>query len=135
MIAALHDNGQTALSDKLMKRPLILQRIREYVCNNKADVNWVHSRAGSRKERAVARKFGVPLYGSSLEGLKYGSKAYSRRLFRMAHLLHAIGTYSAVYTTEDVVENILQVRRKYARVLAIRPHEDSLRICQAGRAG
>ena len=77
------------LTDKLLERPSTIEEIKSYI----ADTNRAHliPFEASWKDRELAMRLGIPMYGADPTHLPLGGKSESRRLFSEAEIRHPLG--------------------------------------------
>jgi hypothetical protein len=81
-LVCCHDGSSRSLSEKLLGRPRLVDRIRELIPD--AGAAHLSCFTVSPAERALAVQLGVPIYGCDPELSALGSKSGSRRVFREA---------------------------------------------------
>jgi hypothetical protein len=77
-----HDGSAMALSEKLLARPRLLDRIRQAI-SNPARTHMTCFNV-TALERRLALAFDIPLYGCDPDLIELGSKSGSRKIFREA---------------------------------------------------
>jgi hypothetical protein len=78
---SLYDNSLVPLSQKILQRPRLLERIRQCIRPEQAMMTCF---TVSEAERSLATALGVPLYGVDPALLWLGTKSGSRKVFREA---------------------------------------------------
>lgn len=78
----VHDASPRALTQKILERPRVVRRIREWIGD--PDRAYITCFTTSPLERSLALRLGVPLNGADPELLHLGSKSGSRQVFREA---------------------------------------------------
>lgn len=76
-----HDATPRPLTDKILERPRLIQRIRDAIARDRAHMTVF---TVSERERSLAVALGIPLYGVDPELLSLGTKSGSRKVFREA---------------------------------------------------
>ena len=123
-LVAVHDASPRSLSEKLLERPRLLQRIAAQI-PNPARSHLVPYNT-TELERDVALQLGIPMYGADPRLAPLGSKSGCRRMFAEVGVPHPLG-----------VENLRtprragRRRRRHARRAAV----DVQRDRQAQRGG
>jgi len=104
-----HDASNRPLSEKILERPRLIQRILRAVPDRSAAHMTCFS--ASPLERTLAVRLGLPLYGCdpALGGL--GSKSGSRRIFREAGIGLPDG-FEDLRDTEDLVGALAELRAR-----------------------
>jgi PGM1 C-terminal domain len=102
-----HDGSSTPLSEKLLRRPRLIRRIRELVI----DLDRAHLVPfnTTEHERDLALALGIPMYGADPKFFHYGTKTGCRRLFAEQGVQHPLG-YEGLGSTRDVVEAVCRLR-------------------------
>lgn len=95
------------LAQKLLDRPRLLDRIRSLIID--PDRAHLVPFMASWKDREVAMRLGIPMYGADPKDSHLGTKSEGRRLFVEAGIPHPAG-HEDVHSLEDVVGAIQQLR-------------------------
>lgn len=95
------------LSEKLLDRPALLDEIRSLI----SDPDRAHlvPFMASWKDRELAMRLGIPMYGADPKDSHLGSKSEGRRLFSEAGVPHPPGRED-LHTVDDVVAAIGELR-------------------------
>lgn len=80
-LLSTYDASPRPLTDKVLERPRLIQRIREHIRPERAHLTCF---TVSHRERSLAVRLGIPLYGVDPGLLELGTKSGSRRAFRAA---------------------------------------------------
>ena len=99
---ALYDNSLAPLSQKILQRPRLLERIRQCI---RAEQAMMTCFTVSAAERSLATALGIPLYGVDPDLLWLGTKSGSRRVFREAGIPILPGAED-LRTEKEVVEAV-----------------------------
>lgn len=99
---ALYDNSLAPLSQKILQRPRLLERIRQGI---RAEQAMMTCFTVSAAERSLATALGIPLYGVDPDLLWLGTKSGSRRIFREAGIPILPGAED-LRTEKEVVEAV-----------------------------
>ncbi len=101
------DGSPRPLSDKLLERPRFMERIRELI----PDPDRAHLVPYNTtiKERDVALRLGIPMYGADPKHFHLGTKTGCRRLFEEEGIPHPLGIED-IESADDVVEAIRRMR-------------------------
>lgn len=81
-LLACHDGAARALTDKVLARPRLIERIRAAIPD--LDASHLTCFNVTEKERSLAVRLGIPIYGCNPDLLHLGSKSGARQLFREA---------------------------------------------------
>jgi hypothetical protein len=95
------------LAQKLLDRPRLLDRIRSLI--NDPDRAHLVPFMASWKDRELAMRLGIPMYGADPKDSHLGTKSEGRRLFGEAGIPHPAG-YEDIHTLDEVVNAIQQLR-------------------------
>jgi pheganomycin biosynthesis PGM1-like protein len=104
-----YDGSPRPLTEKILERPRLLQRIRTAIRDPARAYLSVYN--STRLERRLAVRLGIPLNGVDPELSVLGTKSGSRRLFREAGVECAPGAED-LYSRADVEEAMLELRRR-----------------------
>jgi hypothetical protein len=100
-----HDATPRPLTDKILERPRLIQRIRDSINADRAHLSVF---TVSERERTLAVALGLPLYGVDPELLPLGTKSGSREIFREAGVPMPLGVEN-LRDTESVAEAVASV--------------------------
>ncbi len=108
-LVAPRDGSARTLTEKLLERPRLLDRIRSLIL----DPHRAHLVAynTTERERELALALGIPLYGSDPKHDHFGTKSGCRRLFAEEGVPHALGA-EGLRTPEDLVAALAAIRRE-----------------------
>ena len=95
------------LAQKLLERPRILEQIRSLIID--ADRAHLVPFMASWRDRELAMRLGIPMYGADPKDSKLGTKSEGRRLFAEAGVPHPAG-HEDIHTIDDVVNAISGLR-------------------------
>ncbi|MGI8993289.1 MAG: peptide ligase PGM1-related protein [Nocardioidaceae bacterium] len=114
-LITVDDASPPSLAAKLLDRPDLLARVRDFVGSDPAMIEpWNVTQA----ERDVAIALGIPLHGSHPRLLALGSKSGSRRTFAQAGVPHPAGANS-VTCPADIVQAAITLRRTDPQLSAL----------------
>ena len=108
-LLSCHDSRLVPLTEKVLERPRLLERIREAI----PDVSTAHMSCFtvSALERSLAVRLGVPIYGCD-PGLRHlGTKSGSRKLFRAAGVAMPDG-FEDLGDDADVTDALVVLKRR-----------------------
>lgn len=114
-LIAVNDASPVPLSEKLLDRPRLMQRIRALI-PNPARSHLVPYNT-TELERDVALSLGIPMYGADPRLADLGSKSGCRRLFAEVGVPHPLGAEN-LRTLDDIADALVRMR-------ADRPSMDS----------
>src|SRR6059058_2413608 len=103
------DGSVRPLSDKLLARPRLIERIRCLILNpdraHLVPFNTTH------REKELALRLGIPMYGADPKFFALGTKSGCRKIFIEENVPHPLG-YENIGTKEDLIQAIAQMRAK-----------------------
>jgi hypothetical protein len=108
LIAPL-DGSARPLSDKLLDRPRLIERIRSLIMDP-ARAHLVPFNTTSR-EKELALQLGIPMYGADPKFFALGTKSGCRKIFMEENVPHPLG-YEDLGSKEEVIKAIAQMRAK-----------------------
>src|ERR1041385_4298772 len=102
------DLSVRALSDKLLERPRLIERIRSLIMDpDRAHLVPFNT---TNREKELAVRLGIPMYGADPKFFPLGTKSGCRRIFIEEDVPHPLGLEN-IASKEDVVDAIVQMRR------------------------
>src|SRR6266699_4372665 len=103
------DGSVRPLSEKLLERPRLIERIRSLI----SDPDRAHlvPFTTTRREKELALRLGIPMYGADPKFFPLGTKSGCRRIFLEESVAHPLG-HENLASKDDVVEAITQMRAK-----------------------
>ena len=108
LIAPL-DGSARPLSDKLLDRPRLIERIRSLIMDS-ARAHLVPFNTTDR-EKELALRLGIPMYGADPKFFSLGTKSGCRKIFMEENVPHPLG-YEDLGSKEEVIKAIAQMRVK-----------------------
>jgi len=108
LIAPL-DGSARPLSDKLLDRPRLIERIRSLIMDP-ARAHLVPFNTTDR-EKELALRLGIPMYGADPKFFSLGTKSGCRKIFMEENVPHPLG-YEDLGSKERVIKAIAQMRVK-----------------------
>lgn len=108
-VLSCHDHSDEPLSAKLLRRPRLMNRIREAL----GDRDMAHMACFNVTplERRLALELGIPIYGCDPELLPFGSKSGARKLFREAAVAMPDGAED-LKSEADLVEALAALKTR-----------------------
>jgi hypothetical protein len=106
-LISVGDGSPRALIDKILSRPLLIERLRSLIGNPERALILPFMTTPGEVELAV--RLGVPVYGPDPSLAIYGTKSGARRLFAEAGIPHPPGR-DGVYTVNDIVEAVSELQ-------------------------
>lgn len=100
LLLSTYDSSRNPLSQKILDRPRLIERIRQSVSRDRSYMICYNSTAA---ERDLSVKLGIPLYALDPDLLKWGTKSGSRQIFAEAGVPHPAGS-AEVWSGEDLAE-------------------------------
>ena len=104
------------LSQKLLERPRLLEQIRSLIID--PDRAHLVPFMASWKDRELAMRLGIPMYGADPKDSALGTKSESRRLFAEAGIPHPPGRED-LHTRDDVVGAIAELRSQHGTLARV----------------
>src|SRR6266699_482866 len=108
LIAPL-DGSARPLSDKLLDRPRLIERIRSLIMDP-ARAHLVPFNTTSR-EKELALRLGIPMYGADPKFFSLGTRSGCRKIFMEENVPHPLG-HENLRSKEDLIEAIAQMRAR-----------------------
>ena len=108
LIAPL-DGSARPLSDKLLDRPRLIERIRSLIMDP-ARAHLVPFNTTDR-EKELALRLDIPMYGADPKFFSLGTKSGCRKIFMEENVPHPLG-YEDLGSKEEVIKAIAQMRVK-----------------------
>src|SRR5215472_13358591 len=102
------DGSVRPLSDKLLERPRLIERIRSLIM----DLDRAHLVPfnTTNREKELALQLGIPMYGADPKFFPLGTKSGSRKIFMEEDVPYPLGRED-IGSKEDLVDAIAQMRR------------------------
>jgi len=108
LIAPL-DGSVRPLSDKLLARPRLIERIRSLIMDpDRAHLVPFNT---TNREKELALRLGIPMYGADPKFFPLGTKSGCRKIFIEENVPHPLG-YENLATKEDLIDAMAQMRAK-----------------------
>src|SRR6266481_3988063 len=108
LIAPL-DGSARPLSDKLLDRPRLIERIRSLIMDP-ARAHLVPFNTTDR-EKELALRLGIPMYGADPKFFSLGTKSGCRKIFMEENVPHPLG-HENLGSKEELIEAITQMRAR-----------------------
>src|SRR5213594_2357056 len=103
------DGSVRPLSDKLLVRPRLIERIRSLIMDpDRAHLVPFNT---TNREKELALRLGIPMYGADPKFFALGTKSGCRKIFMEENVPHPLG-YENLSSKEDVVKAIAQIRAR-----------------------
>jgi PGM1 C-terminal domain len=115
-LVSLGDAGSRPLSEKLLERPRLLERVRRTLTGSKAAYLMPYN--STVLERDIALALDVPLFGAEPDQAWLGTKSGSRALFGRAGVPHPLGV-EQIRTIPDAVDAICVLRAAKPELAAL----------------
>ncbi len=121
MLLAAYDSSLKPLSQKILERPRLIERIRKAL---RADKSYMVCFNSSPLEQELSLRLGIPLLACSPDLLYWGTKSGSREIFATAGVPHPEGS-PLVWSEPDLLEAAATVweRQPQLQRLAIKLNE------------
>jgi len=103
------DGSVRALSDKLLARPRLIERIRSLIMDpDRAHLVPFNT---TNREKELALRLGIPMYGADPKYFSLGTKSGCRKIFTDENVPHPLG-HENIGSKEDLIEAIAQMRAR-----------------------
>ncbi len=103
------DGSVRPLSDKLLARPRLIERIRSLIMDpDRAHLVPFNT---TKREQELAVRLGIPMYGADPKFFPLGTKSGCRKIFMEENVPHPLG-YENLSSKEDVISAIAQMRAR-----------------------
>src|SRR5881296_3885174 len=103
------DGSVRPLSDKLLARPRLIERIRSLIMDpDRAHVVPFNT---TDREKELALRLGIPMYGADPKFFPLGTKSGCRKIFMDENVPYPLGRED-IGSKEDIVEAIAQMRAR-----------------------
>src|SRR5204863_5599583 len=97
------------LSDKLLERPRLMERIRSLIMDpDRAHLVPFNT---TNREKELALRLGIPMYGADPKFFPLGTKSGCREIFMQENVPHPLG-YENLGSKEDLISAIAQMRAR-----------------------
>ncbi|MGB9476291.1 MAG: peptide ligase PGM1-related protein [Candidatus Udaeobacter sp.] len=103
------DGSVRALSDKLLDRPRLIERIRSLIMD--ADRAHLVPFNTTNREQELAVRLGIPMYGADPKLFPLGTKSGCRKIFTEENVAHPLGVEN-LGSKEELIEAIVQMRAR-----------------------
>src|SRR5205809_616422 len=101
------DGSVRPLSDKLLARPGLIERIRSLIMDpDRAHLVPFNT---TRREKELALRLGIPMYGADPKFFPLGTKSGCRKIFTEENVPHPLG-HEDIGSEEDLLDAITQMR-------------------------
>jgi hypothetical protein len=103
------DASVRPLSEKLLERPRLIERIRSLISDpDRAHLVPFNT---TNREKELALRLGIPMYGADPKFFPLGTKSGCRKIFLEEDVAHPLG-YENVASKDDLVQAITQMRAR-----------------------
>jgi len=103
------DGSVRPLSDKLLDRPRLIERIRSLIMNpDRAHLVPFNT---TNREKELALRLGIPMYGADPKLFPLGTKSGCRKIFVEENVPHPLG-HENIGTKEELINAIAQMRAR-----------------------
>jgi len=103
------DGSVRPLSDKLLDRPRLIERIRSLIMDpDRAHLVPFNT---TNREKELALRLGIPMYGANPKFFPLGTKSGCRKIFIEENVPHPLGVEN-LGSKEDLIDAIMRMRAK-----------------------
>eukprot|EP01095_Lingulamoeba_sp_RSL-Kostka_P016636 TRINITY_DN819_c2_g1_i1.p1 TRINITY_DN819_c2_g1~~TRINITY_DN819_c2_g1_i1.p1 ORF type:complete len:655 (+),score=286.75 TRINITY_DN819_c2_g1_i1:82-2046(+) len=105
------DASLKPLSQKILERPLLVEKIKRAIEKNSKGVDEVIMKCfiPTKLEHKLAEILEVPIEASPSEVQFWGSKCGSRQIFKHCNIPHPLGCHHSIYDKENLAKEILKL--------------------------
>jgi hypothetical protein len=108
-LLSCHDSSSKPLTQKILERPRLIQRIREFIpADHEAHMSCFNV---TPLERSLAVRLQVPIYGCDPDLYELGSKSNGRKLFRECGLNVPPG-FEDLKTEDDIMNALVKLKEQ-----------------------
>jgi PGM1 C-terminal domain len=108
-LLSCHDSSAKPLIEKILKRPRLIQRIKECIpAHHEAHMSCF---IVTEQERSLAVQLQIPIYGCDPDLYELGSKSHGRKIFRECGLAVPPG-YEDLHTEENIIEGLTKMKQQ-----------------------
>lgn len=106
-LISCYDNSSKSLTEKILERPYLMERIRDSVSAN----SFAHLTCFNvtEYERRLGLMLNMPIYGCDPVLSELGNKSFSRKIFRECGLKVAFG-FEDIFSKSDLVEALIKLK-------------------------
>jgi hypothetical protein len=108
-LLSCHDGSSASLTDKILERPRLLRRIRDAIPDPQSAYMTCFN--VTERERDLALRLDLPVYGCDPDLLAWGSKSGSRRIFREAGIAMPEG-FEDLFGADDVANALIELKAR-----------------------
>ncbi|MDC0833296.1 carboxylate-amine ligase [Leptolyngbya valderiana BDU 20041] len=121
LLFAAYDSSSKSLTQKILDRPRLIERIRMALRPNKTYAICFNA---TNSERDLSVKLGIPLLATDPELLYFGTKSGSRQIFEECNVPHPDGS-SLVFDDEELAEAACELweRQPHLKRLVVKLNE------------
>ncbi len=105
LLLSTYDSSSVSLTQKILERPRLIERIRQALRRNKSYMICFNS---TFLERELSLRLGIPLWAADPDLLQWGTKSGSRQIFAECNLPHPDGS-ELVWNVEDLAEATVEL--------------------------
>lgn len=112
-LLSCHDSSSKPLTQKILERPRIIKRIRDFIPpNHEAHLSCFNV---TDYERTLAVQLQLPVYGCDPDLYELGSKSNGRKIFRDCKLNVPDG-FEDLHTIDDIINALAKLKIKYPKI-------------------
>jgi PGM1 C-terminal domain len=104
-----HDGSPLALTEKILERPRLMQRIQEAIPD--PSCAYMTCFNVTEHERALALRLNLPIYGCDPSLLPWGSKSGSRKIFREAGIAMPEG-FEDLHGADEIADALVELKAR-----------------------
>ena len=103
-----YDGSTRSLTEKILERPRLIERIKHAIPNN--HISHMACFNVTDKERALAVKLGMPIYGCDPDLFELGNKSNGRKIFRDAGLNVPAG-FEDLRSEKEIINALITLKK------------------------
>ncbi|MGI0486506.1 peptide ligase PGM1-related protein [Pantanalinema rosaneae CENA516] len=121
LLLSTYDSSLKPLSQKILERPRLIERIRQAVRHDRSYLSCYNS---TPAERQLAIELGIPLFALDPDLLQWGTKSGSRQIFAEASIPHPDGS-ELVWNAADLATAAAELweRQPYLKRMVVKLNE------------
>jgi PGM1 C-terminal domain len=112
-LLSCHDSSSKSLTRKILERPRLIKRIRDYI--PPGDDTHMACFNVTGYERTLATRLQIPIFGCDPDLYELGSKSNSRKIFRECGLNVPPG-FEDLVSEEDIIHSLTELKKQHPHI-------------------
>ena len=112
-LLSCHDSSSKALTQKILERPRLIQRIRDFIPPDH-ETHMACFNVTSY-ERTLAVRLQIPIFGCDPDLFELGNKSNGRKIFRECGLNVPPG-YEDLYSVDDIINALVELKKQHPEI-------------------